>query len=70
MFLDHFIGNVDELCNLSNEAHLYVVRGGKESKSDKNVTDSQYSLAMVQSCTSENASSPFLFLGSAKNMKN
>jgi hypothetical protein len=65
---DHFVGNVDKTCILENEADLYVVGDKKASKSDKNVSDLQVSLMMIHSRTTTNASGPFLFLGSGKNM--
>jgi hypothetical protein len=65
---DHFVGNVDEACIMANEAELYIVGDKKASKSDKNVSDSRFSLTMICSGTAAGTSGPFLFLGSGKNM--
>ena len=48
ILFDHFIGNIDESYKLESEVHLYVFGDGKASKSDRNVANSRYSLAMVQ----------------------
>ena len=67
---DHFIGNVDKSCMMANEANMYVVGCKKASKSDKNTSDSQFSITTIWSGTCANASGPFLFLGTEKKMNN
>eukprot|EP00957_Ditylum_brightwellii_P070125 5326082-Ditylum_brightwellii.AAC.1 len=39
---DHFIGNVDEACVMSNDRVLSVVDDAKMKKADKNVSDNSF----------------------------
>eukprot|EP00957_Ditylum_brightwellii_P188497 14350131-Ditylum_brightwellii.AAC.1 len=55
---------------MANDDNLQVGGDAKLKKSEKNISDSHFSITTIHSGTAANASGPFLFLGSGKTMNN